>query len=245
MKAIGVDASPKQLARLRNGHSVRLKKGKGLILVVHPDRYDLMSRTFQRGKAKEVALTAEELMANRQVSSEAHAELAAKMETESPPIAKKGDLDHPEVIGAGLDPEPPSRVSNAGGPRSIPARSLVGMKQLSSHLAELGRLDGADYGSRIKAGLGNVLQNQLTAEMNEMGIEGRRGNILQQDILGEGIRVRRKEKGSIAVGGNLLSNGTRVLPPALQSQPYGANFQFQHTHPPAYAKVWRQNGPDY
>ena len=245
MKAIGVDASPKQIARLRNGHSVRLKKGKGLILVVHPERYDLMSRTFQRGKAKEVALTAEELMANRQVSPEAHAELAAKMETESPPIAKKGDLDHPEVIGAGLDPAPRSRVSNAGGPRSIPARSLVGMKQLSSHLAELGRLDGTDYGSRIKAGLGNVLQNQLTAEMNEMGIEGRRGNILQQDILGEGIRVRRKEKGSVAVGGNLLSNGTRVLPPALQSQPYGANFQFQHTLPPAYAKVWRQNGPDY
>jgi hypothetical protein len=62
MKQIQVDKlTAKQMAKLRNGHPVRCKKGEGLILLVHPGRFDEMSRTFQRGKARTVALSPEEL----------------------------------------------------------------------------------------------------------------------------------------------------------------------------------------
>jgi len=38
--------------------------------------------------------------------------------------------------------------------------------------------------------------------------------------------------------GSMISQD-HILPPALQSQPYGANFQFQHTLPPQYQKFSR------
>jgi hypothetical protein len=42
-------------------------------------------------------------------------------------------------------------------------------------------------------------------------------------------------------GGNVGLNGGSIMMqnPALQSQPYGANFQFQHTLPPQYQKFSR------
>jgi hypothetical protein len=64
MKKIGVSASLKQLSRLRNGHKVRLTTGEGC-LVVHPDRYDTLSRTFMRGKGMSVQLSPEEIMSNK------------------------------------------------------------------------------------------------------------------------------------------------------------------------------------
>ena len=44
---------------------------------------------------------------------------------------------------------------------------------------------------------------------------------------------RRQEKGSIGIQGNLLG---AVSPPALQSQPYSSNFQFNNTLPPAFQR---------
>jgi hypothetical protein len=43
----------------------------------------------------------------------------------------------------------------------------------------------------------------------------------------------RREVGSVGIQGNLLGS---VEPPALESQAYGANFQFGHTLPPAFQK---------
>jgi len=73
MKRIGVDLSPKQHSRIRNGHFVRVKKGSG-ILLVNAGNYDALSKTFLRGKSKDISLTAEEIMANRKISPEAHNE---------------------------------------------------------------------------------------------------------------------------------------------------------------------------
>jgi hypothetical protein len=72
MKEIGVSVSKKQLSRLKNGHSVRVKKGEGL-LIVNPDRYDLMSKTFAKGKSPTISLTPEEILLNtRGVQPETH-----------------------------------------------------------------------------------------------------------------------------------------------------------------------------
>ena len=40
MPLLEVDVSKKQMSRLRNGHSVRVKKGKGVCLIVDPTNFN-------------------------------------------------------------------------------------------------------------------------------------------------------------------------------------------------------------
>jgi hypothetical protein len=85
----------------------------------------------------------------------------------------------------------------------------------------------------------------LNSNSSAEGIETARANQLlprKMDIEGEGLYAgksvmfgRGREKSSVGVGGNLLAN-RRILPPALESQPYGANFQLQFTLPPPYQR---------
>ena len=65
---------------------------------------------------------------------------------------------------------------------------------------------------------------------------GNRGTYKWIGGSGEGLYAGRQSRGSgfRASGGQLGARGQSILPPALQSQPYSANFQFQHTLPPQY-----------
>lgn len=70
MKSIFVDVSEKQRSRLRNGHPVRCSpamEGAGVELIIHPERFDAVSRCFRSGKGTTIALSPEELQANKQV----------------------------------------------------------------------------------------------------------------------------------------------------------------------------------
>lgn len=68
MPVIEVDVSKKQMSRLRNGHSVRVKKpmmkGKGVCLIVDPMRFDTVSRSFAKNKGAQVKLEPREILAN-------------------------------------------------------------------------------------------------------------------------------------------------------------------------------------
>lgn len=73
MDSVRIDASPKQLSKLRNGHKVRVKpamEGKGFCMIVKPETYDYVSRAFGRGKGVELALSPEEILANQQASGD-------------------------------------------------------------------------------------------------------------------------------------------------------------------------------
>ena len=67
---IGIQASPLQLRKLVKGMKVRLKQGTGFCLLVHPEKYHLMSRTFGKDKGMDVSLTEQELHANANASME-------------------------------------------------------------------------------------------------------------------------------------------------------------------------------
>jgi len=75
MHIIPINASPKQLSKLRNGHSVRIKQGTGFNLIVHPENYHLVSRAFAKNKGIEIKLSPEEIESNRGVSPEEHSAL--------------------------------------------------------------------------------------------------------------------------------------------------------------------------
>lgn len=69
MHHITIDASPKQLSKLRNGHPVRITHGEGFNLLIHPQNYRLVSRAFNNGKGVQIALSPEEIGANAQASA--------------------------------------------------------------------------------------------------------------------------------------------------------------------------------
>ena len=68
MHLLNIDASPTQLRKLRNGHQVRIKKGTGFNLIVHPSTYHLVSRAFNKGKGSQIKLSREEIGANQEAS---------------------------------------------------------------------------------------------------------------------------------------------------------------------------------
>jgi hypothetical protein len=76
MSLVHIDASPKQVSKLRNGHKVRIKpasmKGEGFNLMVDPSRYNSISKCFQKGKGMTIQLSPEEILANRQLTPEYH-----------------------------------------------------------------------------------------------------------------------------------------------------------------------------
>ena len=69
---ITIDASPAQLGKLRRGLPVRIKKGKGFNVIVHPTTYRLASRAFAKDKGLEISLSPEEIELNRSLSPEQH-----------------------------------------------------------------------------------------------------------------------------------------------------------------------------
>jgi len=88
---IGIQASPLQIRKLVKGMKVRLKKGTGFCLLVHPERYRLMSRTFGRDKGIDTSLTEQELSAN--ANAKAFEELPMGM-TGGSIFGKKFDRKH-------------------------------------------------------------------------------------------------------------------------------------------------------
>jgi hypothetical protein len=75
-RIITIDASPTQLRKLRKGDAVRIRKGTGFNLIVHPTTYHRVSRAFNSNKGVEVKLSPQEIQSNTEVSPEQHTELA-------------------------------------------------------------------------------------------------------------------------------------------------------------------------
>ena len=229
MKQIGVSLSPHQRRRLYSGHPVRVKQGSG-IMMVNPANFGLMSKTFLRHKAKEIQLSPEEIMANKMISPEAHSNIRSELASEEQQVAPITS-----TISGG-------RVSNAGGPRGL--TTMSGLKQVSEHLQSLGDYTGGNYGYQLKAGLGNLMANDVMAGVREAKsavrkniLGGGRKSFYGDNQIALGGQIGRTQ-GQIGVAGNLLANQRRT-PQALQSQPYAENYQFSQTLPPAYQKYNR------
>jgi hypothetical protein len=137
-----------QLKKLLAGRPVKLVKGRGFQLIVHPERYDIVSGSFNRGLPAMVQLSPEEVEVNTP-SPEEHQVTAGKKE----PLNKKVE---PLKVGSGLK-----------APRSIDE-----MARHVKDLEELGYHTGHKYGTRTRAALGNVYANEasskMTASMNNV-----------------------------------------------------------------------------
>jgi hypothetical protein len=170
----------------------------------------------------------------------------------------KGYIDNPDQYRQEKFGEAGGRTSNAGGTRG---RTAV---YNPSGVSAMSDLMGSNVGYMQRAGTGSMDYLQLQALADEArqrqmsaptainqpdrghinsNMQGNRGSMRWVGGTGEGMYAGKQDgrgfragSGFRASGGQLGQKGASVLPPALQSQPYSANFQFQHTLPPAYQK---------
>jgi len=142
-------------------------------------------------------------------------------------------------------------TSNVGGTRNPhAAASLAGQVAENYALKKLNEETGSNYGNLSAAAIANAAAHKARAEMNNTTV----GKQLSQypnstipEILAPqsrqfaGFGLHRKSKGEIGIHSSFVSSQSH-LPPALLSQPFSANFQFQHTLPPAYQKLSKGSG---
>lgn len=298
MRIVSIDASPKQLSKLRNGHRVRIKQGTGFNVVVNPTTYRLVSRTFSKNKGVDISLSPEEIEMNKLYSPERHAEIKSMMENEGLPspmsgtgifssmkkgfkklgkdiskgakavykvakpvlkpigheLVKAGIKYIPQVLESGLT----AGAMAIGQPELVPAAKIVGSIAGKELQKQAGRQNdkylGRGMGGRMPVNMSEMeylrrhsaepIQAYYNAPLEPpsrgpggggMGLYAGRGMYAGQGLYaGRGMYAG----GGLYAGGGVdagLNGGfVRQMPPALQSQPYSANYHFQFQLPPQY-----------
>jgi hypothetical protein len=160
------------------------------------------------------------------------------------------------ALGSDYLANPSSYQSNAGGSRARVAKNMAGRYLQDKALQEINAQTGANLGALDRASIEQALANRARAELNKTAVQQRAA--LDTDFgawgsglyvggtgsglglgLGLGIRPRMSRSGgAIGLNGGMVSG----LPPALRSQPFSSNFQFQHTLPPAYQRFSKGSG---
>jgi len=264
MPVIQIDASPAQIKRLRKGHKVRVKKGEGFCILVHPQTYNLVSRTFNKNKGSELQLTPEEIDMNRNKPQSMQGsglwdDLGNKIATNLGRLADKGTTKLENMIGEGmhgcgawddfgnkiagnlgrLADKGTTKLENMigeGVPRDPRPVSNLHDKVAKAKLQQaLNEHLGTNYGYLNRAGLDNAIAGAKSAAMAKLGIDSRK--LMSPVVQGYGMPPPSRmvggqlERASVGRNGGMLST---YVPPALVSQPFSANFQFQHFLPPQY-----------
>ncbi len=287
-RAVKVGVSPKQLSRLRKGYKVRVRppmEGSGVIVVVDPSKYDLVTRTFSRNKGLELALSPQELAVNKdmepqmsgqgifgksfdravgQVIGKKNRKIVYDAARELLPLAQSGLVGGITSAGAALAVSQPELAPFI--PAAIAGLSTLGTDYLANPSAyqtkdkkKLGRTAGGKYARNLAiqslnrelgtnmdnlttAGIADAVANKASAELTKRQVQAS-----QEEMAGQGLYTS-SGKGLYSGGGLYTSSRSRGgnvglyqglvshQNPALQSQPFSANYQFKHTLPVQYQK---------
>jgi hypothetical protein len=255
MHTLPIDVNRRQLNKLMKGGRVRVNKGTGFNLIVHPERYTIVSRAFAKNKGSEVQLTPEEIQMNQYDEEESESEEeeeeyeaeARRMGNIGQGLRGRGATGSmlkntaanatANLINAGSDRAANEMTTQGTGFRRSRGGSLktsVAQAQLAN---ELNQHLGSNYGYLSRAGLDNAINGNKNAAMIKMGIDARHAlSPVASDLRQLGPRSRLVggtlvEKSTLGARGTMLAMYT---PPALVSQPFSANFQMQHFLPPQY-----------
>jgi len=318
-RIISASLSPKQLSKLRNGHKVRIKQGTGFNIIVNPDTYHIVNRSFTKNKGIDIKLSPEEIEMNKMYSPEAHAEMASKMSEVGldPPMVGNGIFSKMKkgfkkvgkvlkpvaqtawkyskpvlkpvghtLVKEGLKALPKALESGltaaamaTGQPELVPVAKIVGNVGGKEAAKQLGKYNDRYLGS----GFHNIGRKVVKAQQGRGVVNNRRHSFDDSEMM---VGLSNNEKGflkkynqlpyesyynevggppsrgsgargsglyagrGLFAGGGIDNNdighrSTRVLPPALMSQPYSANFHFQFQLPPQYQQYEQGPGIDF
>lgn len=183
MHLIKIDVSPHQLRRLKKGHKIRLRKGTGFNLVVHPNNYHLMSRAFNKNKGVEVKLSEEELVANQTASKEPEKMEEHANETEQA-VGEK-----PSIEGQGIF-----------------SKLKSGLKTLAPVLKPLAKAGLSHYAPKVSEKLANkpALQKAFNVASEQAS------NRLGRGVRGCGVRSRSSSPDEMPIHGLTRKIGRSV-----------------------------------
>ena len=238
MHLLPISLSARQLSKLKKGHPVRIKKGRGFNLVVAPGNFRLASRAFAKNKGLEIKLSPEEIEANRYLSPEQHAQMAQQSKTDLKAILG----ETPEMAGRGIFDD----IIRHPATKEIARELLPVAKDLAKEVAK-------EY---IKGKSGGSLRNLHNQTLGSLASSAMNSSLSDGEFLAkhhlepfktsfhDPLAPRSRGSGVRSDNAQISGRGSRMmsddlLPPALRSQPYGANFHMQFQLPPQYQKFNR------
>jgi len=98
---ISIQGSENQRAKLRNGHKIRAKHGRGFNVIVSPGTYNLVHKTFSKSRGMELQLSPEEIAMNKLPSPELQAHIMGKDQPLLLPGVGRGLCNHKKGSGIG------------------------------------------------------------------------------------------------------------------------------------------------
>lgn len=168
--------TPRVLGKLRRGGRVRVMKGSGMSLIVQADRYNPLTKSFNKGKAYTLELTPEEIQANMNPPDEHVGEMTGKGLFDD---IKRGF----QKVGKVLAP-----VARVVGKEVLPvAKDLAkkGVSELAKHAPEIGATLGSSAlsGLALLAGQPELVPLAMTAGAN-LGRAGGKalGGLAQKEV---------------------------------------------------------------
>lgn len=213
MHLISFDASPRQVSKLRNGHAVRIKKGAGFNLVVHPGNYHLVSRAFTKNKGVQLKLTPEEIETNTDLSPEQHDELGQEMDEnlfEHLPFAEGGSIF--SKIKRGVNKALGSKTAKHIGHALKPiGRELknIGKEFIHQKIAEAHQAGVEKYGDNpIASKLMNIAADTAHSKVQGVGVRGGKLSLKQ---VGRTLKKAFTSKPAKQIGNVLKSTAKDLL----------------------------------
>lgn len=125
------------------------------------------------------------------------------------------------------------------GKSGVKGKKLTNMAQQTAHAQMTEQLNnqlGTNMDYLRQSGLANLASQQAQSNMNASSVGSRM-------MAGEGFgRHHMRQHAIVGRGASMIGSSGPYVPPALQSQPFGANFQFQHFFPPQYQHMFQGQG---
>jgi len=238
MQTIDIEhPSPKQLRKMLRGEKVRVKKGSGLSISVHPETYNLVARAFNRSKGADIGLSAQELDAMNITSGLQRIE---QFDTAGNPISQTNVNNMPTRVPQPAPPPPAPHMLGMGisGIRHPHKHNnMASQIEQVKHYDNMNKHLGTNFDYMGSAGYAKAVADKLGAQLSEASFSARKRlehphNEDEQPISrGQGIHHRH----DITIRGRGTSLlHTQVNPPAYKSQPLNENFQMQHFMPPQF-----------
>jgi hypothetical protein len=127
----------------------------------------------------------------------------------------------------------PQRYTGKSGVKGKQHKTLPEQHAQAQLTESLNNKLGTNMDYMRQAGLANAVSQQQQANLNASSVGAR--------FSGEGLHHMRQHSITGRGGGMIQSSGPYV-PPALESQPFSANYQFQHFFPPQYQSLMHGSG---
>lgn len=244
MEHIHVGVSPRAMARMKRGERVRMTAGD-LGIFVKPERYNMMTKAFNKGKGLHVALDEDELSHNEgqgifKKVKKAVVHTAKKVGRQ---VVKEGSKYLPELAGSAAE----ALAVALENPELAPMAGVAGTQlgEYASHKYTPQALDALRTHKQKGSGLRQPPSRHVSVDFlgNPALARANLGSAmanLESARMTAGEKMKnRPERTHVGVGGNLLQHHEN---PATTSKPLSANFQFRHTLPPQYQRIGSGRG---